>query len=50
MKSRHFSFRIPLALYHDLKAHANKVDRSIGWILAQAAQDYLARASKKRAS
>jgi predicted transcriptional regulator len=48
MKSRPFSFRVPLALYSALKAHAKKIDRSIGWILSQAAKDYLAREAKRR--
>ena len=47
-KSRPFSFRVPVALYSDLKAHAFKTERSIGWILARAAKEYLARERKPR--
>ena len=46
MKSRPFAVRIPMELYHDLKTHAHKIERSIGWILAKAAREYLSRAAK----
>jgi predicted transcriptional regulator len=48
MASRPFSFRVPLALYSDLKAHSRRIDRSIGWILARAAAEYLKRNTKEK--
>lgn len=47
MKSIPFAVRIKMELYHDLKTHANKIDRPIGWILARAAEEFLARAARR---